>query len=328
MIGVDVIGMSPAIENAPAKRASDNTGPHRTGHHCNDHQRPRESGVRLPDGRQLGYAEYGDPQGSPVFYFHGFPGSRFEAAPAHEAAIAVNAHIFAFDRPGYGLSDPQPGRMLIDWARDVGHAADALGISRFAVLGVSGGGPYALACAYAIPQRLSAIGVVCGLGPTDDVALRSQMSWPLRAGLFLGRHAPWFYSFLHVVLFSVLRCRPEQVLRVLSIDDPEPDRAVMRRSDLREAILTSIREALRCGARGLTQDVRLYARSWGFALESISAPVSLWHGEADTTVPSVMGHQVAARLPYCRPHFLRGEGHFSLPFNHSSDILRALINLE
>jgi pimeloyl-ACP methyl ester carboxylesterase len=284
-----------------------------------------EGRVRLPDGRHLGYAEYGRPAGRPIFYFHGFPGCRLEAAPVHETAGAVGVRIVAFDRPGYGLSDAHRGRSLLDWPRDVSDAADALGIRRFAVLGVSGGGPYALACARAIPQRLTATGVVAGLAPVDRPELRRTLIWPMRLGFFLGRNAPWLFGALSAgVIAASPNSHPEHVMWLLGRSDSEVDRRLAHDDRFRQAIAASIREALRGGARAARQDVQLYARPWGFALKDIRVPVDIWHGEVDATVPIAMGRYLAAQVPESRVTFLPNEGHFSLPFNHAREILRTL----
>jgi pimeloyl-ACP methyl ester carboxylesterase len=136
--------------------------------------------ITLGDGRRLGYAEYGDPEGKPLFYCHGYPASRFEAALLDPAARKARVRIVAADRPGCGLSDFQPNRRILGWPNDVVELADALGIDRFAIVGVSGGGPYALACARKIPQRLTAAGVVCGLGPTSEPWALRGMLWSRR----------------------------------------------------------------------------------------------------------------------------------------------------
>ena len=130
--------------------------------------RKTDGRIRLADGRRLGYAEYGDPEGKPLFYCHGFPASRLEAALLDPSARKAGVRVVAADRPGCGLSDFQPDRRIGDWPGDVVELAGALGIDRFAVVGVSGGGPYALACARKIPQRLTAAAVVCGLGPVGE----------------------------------------------------------------------------------------------------------------------------------------------------------------
>jgi pimeloyl-ACP methyl ester carboxylesterase len=285
----------------------------------------REGALRLTDGRSLAWIEYGDPNGHPVVYCHGFPGSRFEAAIAHRAAQRVNARILSFDRPGYGRSDHQPGRTILDWPRDIESAADQLGLARFAVLGVSGGGPYALACAHALRQRLTGIAIVCGLGPAHDPALRRAMMWLLRTGLFLGLRAPQLLEWIYAVVFSPLpRWHPQGVFKLLAAHTSHADRASLRNRETRAALVASLREAFRRGSHAAVSDIVLYAHDWGFAPESIEATVHLWHGEADPTVPVSMGRTLAARLPRCRARFLPGEGHFSLPVNHAADILRAL----
>lgn len=146
-----------------------------------------EQVIRLADGRKLGYAEYGDPAGKPLMYFHGLPGSRLEAKLTEPTASRVKARVIGVDRPGYGLSDFKPQRALADWPNDVSELANALGLDRFAVLGVSGGGPYALACARKIPARLSAVGVVGGLGPVYQWWAVRDMRWVSRLGFSLAR---------------------------------------------------------------------------------------------------------------------------------------------
>jgi pimeloyl-ACP methyl ester carboxylesterase len=139
--------------------------------------------LRLRDGRLLRYAEYGDPDGTPLFYFHGSPGSRFEGWFVDEAARRRGIRVIAFDRPGFG-SDFKPGRTIGDWPDDVVQAADAFGFDRFAILGLSFGGPHALACALRIPERLTSVAIVSSVGPfqapgaTDGMgACRFACSW-------------------------------------------------------------------------------------------------------------------------------------------------------
>ena len=122
---------------------------------------PKNSTITLPDGRRLGCAEYGDPDAMPVLYCHGFPSCRLEPSMLPVSGI----RLIALDRPGYGLSDPLPGRTLLDWPRDVAAAADALGLGRFAVAGVSGGAPYAAACAALLKDRVMGLALICGIAP-------------------------------------------------------------------------------------------------------------------------------------------------------------------
>ena len=124
--------------------------------------------ITLPDGRKLGYAQYGSATGQAIIYLHGLPGSRLEAAGYHDIALSLYARIIAIDRPGLGLSSPYPQRTLLDFPKDVQHLAEHLNLSTYSVLGVSGGGPYALACAFSLPPtRLKCVSLVCGMGPMD-----------------------------------------------------------------------------------------------------------------------------------------------------------------
>src|SRR5512136_816792 len=130
--------------------------------------------IRLRDGRRLGYVEFGDPAGKPIFHFHGYPGSRLEGRIIHAAAVKCGARFIAVDRPGMGLSDFKPKRTILDWPDDVVELADFLQIDQFAVEGASGGGPYSLACARKIPDRLTHVGVLSGVDPQWDPG----ESWP------------------------------------------------------------------------------------------------------------------------------------------------------
>src|SRR5205823_6605134 len=122
----------------------------------------------LSGGRRLGYADWGDPDGRPLLFFHGTPASRLAVEWADGSAAEHGIRLLSLDRPGHGLSDPAPGRSLLDWARDIDAFADALGLERFAVAGWSGGGPYVLACAYALTDRLADAVVLSGCGPLDS----------------------------------------------------------------------------------------------------------------------------------------------------------------
>jgi pimeloyl-ACP methyl ester carboxylesterase len=286
----------------------------------------QEGKLKLGDGRSLGFAEYGARDGFPVVYCHGFPGSRLEAALSHKAAQEVGARMIAFDRPGYGLSDIGENRTILDWAEDVAFATGELGISRFAVVGISGGCPYALACAHLLPSRVSNVGIVCGLGPFDTPEVRLALKGLGRAAAFIGWHIPRIFAPLYGQCVNfVARRRPGYTFDLLTLTSCEPDRLLMQRPDVYNIVVASIHEALRSGAESIIQDVHNLVRPWGFALKDIAAPVHLWHGECDATVPVSIGRHIAERLRICHPSFVPGEGHFSLPVNHAGPILRTLI---
>jgi pimeloyl-ACP methyl ester carboxylesterase len=280
--------------------------------------------LKLRDGRRLGYSEYGDRDGKPIFYFHGWPGSRLEAQLAVPTAERYRARLIAVDRPGFGLSDFKPKRTLLDWPRDVSEVADALGIERFAVAGVSGGGPYALACARSIPERLTCVAVVCGLGPMELPSVRAGMSPLARRTFYLCRNAPWLLRMIFARTTWRLRRDFQWYLAQISDALPAADKEALFGSALKDIIVQSTLEAVRSGTRGSAWEGRLYASPWPFRLEDIAAEVHLWHGEKDATVPASMGRHVAQTLGKCRPRFYPDDGHFSLITNHMAEFFEVL----
>jgi len=281
--------------------------------------------LRLEDGRLLGYAVYGDPEGWPIFYFHGFPGSRLEAQLADRVAARMGIRLIALDRPGFGLSDFKPRRTIFEWPDDVVKIADALRINRFATIGVSGGGPYAAACALKIPQRLTAVAIVCGLGPLDTPNGTDRMIRTNHLIFFLGRRLPWLAKISLWRIAYQVRRNPEGTLRRMIVALPDPDKAVLARPEVKTAMKDNVVEAFRGGSRGAACELLLYTRPWGFLLEDIATRVNLWHGEQDVSVPPTMGQYQARTIPNCRAIFYPGEGHFSLVINHMEEVLSGLL---
>ena len=281
--------------------------------------------LRLEDGRLLGYAVYGDPEGWPIFYFHGFPGSRLEAQLADRVAARMGIRLIALDRPGFGLSDFKPRRTIFEWPDDVVKIADALRINRFATIGVSGGGPYAAACALKIPQRLTAVAIVCGLGPLDTPNGTDRMVRTNHLIFFLGRRLPWLAKISLWRIAYQVRRNPEGTLRRMIVALPDPDKAILARSEVKTAMKDNVVEAFRGGSRGAAYELLLYTRPWGFLLEDIATRVNLWHGEQDVSVPPTMGQYQARTIPNCRAIFCPGEGHFSLVINHMEEVLSGLL---
>ena len=199
--------------------------------------------IKLVDGRRLGWAEFGDPQGLPLFYFHGFPASRLEGKLIEGAALRNGIRVIASDRPGYVISDFQPGRRLLDWPCDVKALADRLSIDRFMVLGVSGGGPNALACAHAMEPRLRAVGVVCGLGPVFEPWARSSLPWPARLGFGLARRSKRLLRLVYGGATAwVIKHRPEALRRLLTSSATEADSSVLRQPEINQILFDSARE--------------------------------------------------------------------------------------
>jgi pimeloyl-ACP methyl ester carboxylesterase len=282
--------------------------------------------VKLPDGRQLAYAEYGDPQGQPTIYCHGFPGSRLEARLFDIPARQHNLRVIAPDRNGLGLSDAKPGRRLIDWAEDIEALADTLQFDRFFLVGISGGGPYATACAHHLAERLNGFTLVCPLGPLDHPTLLAAMRWPAQINFRSIRDTPWLSNLgFRLAIIPLAQYSPDWIYQTMLGFAPPPDIAVLNRQQVRTAIIASLREAIRNGADGVLQEMALYTQPWGFDLSEVSMPVQLWHGTADDTVPLLHGRTLAEDLPDCTIHILEDEGHFSLPVNRMEQILQHMI---
>jgi pimeloyl-ACP methyl ester carboxylesterase len=283
---------------------------------------PIDATLTLRDGRALGYAEYGDPEGTPGFYFHGHPGSRLEARLAHDAARNGGVRVIALDRPGYGRSDFQAGRGILDWPKDVAEVADALGIDTFAVLGASGGGPYALACGRALPERVTRVGVVSGVGPYGAPGVTAGMRWQNRVGFQLGARFPFLAGLIMRSMARQVRRDPNRVVDAVARAMSGADAETVRRPEVRRVLAEDIAEAFRHGHAGAALDVVLLGRPWGFELRDISTPVNLWQGESDVLVPPAMGRHMAAQLPDCRACYFPGEGHL-LVIDHMAEIIEA-----
>ena len=277
----------------------------------------------LRDGRRLGLAQYGRPAGEPILYFHGHPGSRLEARFAHPAAAAAGFRVVALDRPGYGLSDVKPGRAITDWPADVAEAADQLGISRFCVAGASGGGPYALACAWRLPGRVIRAAVISGVGPYQVAGLTRGMRWQNRVGFRLAGHWPGVARTLMRSMRRSVIGRPERTVDALARAMSPADARIVRRPEVRAVLVADLIEAFRQGSDGAADDLVLLGRPWGFSLREVQPEVYLWQGESDTLVPPAMGRWLADQIPHCHATMLPGEGHL-LIIDRMPDLIEAL----
>jgi pimeloyl-ACP methyl ester carboxylesterase len=280
----------------------------------------RESVSHLRDGRDLGHAEYGDPCGHPVFIFHGSPGSRLQRPPDASIASELGVRLITIDRPGYGLSDFQPHRTLLDWPCDVAELADALHLDRFGVIGLSGGGPYVLACAYSMPERLTSAIVISGMGPLDQLDALGGVMPSIRLGLGIVRHAPWMARLALELAARILRINPVAVKKLLPVSMPTVDKETFAQPDIQVIDQQDLSEAYRHGGGAFFWELVLFTRPWGFRLADIHTKIHLWHGEEDTTVPASLARNVAHALPNCEPRFYPVEGH-TLVYHYWREIL-------
>jgi pimeloyl-ACP methyl ester carboxylesterase len=265
--------------------------------------------VPLDGDRTLCAERFGRVEGKPVLYFHGLPGSRLELVWADSLLHEAGLTVVAVDRPGFGGSSFLPGRALLDWPQDVEALADRLGLERFAVVGYSSGGKYAIACASSLPERVTLAGLVSGTGPPEIPGFRAGLGGIDRISLTLASRARPLALALWGAVRRMALGRPDRFAAQFEKELSEADRAVLADPAIREALLRAVREGLRPGAAGVVEDYAVEARAWGFALDEIRVPVRIWHGDADHVVPLEHSRYLAARIPTARLTVMEGAGH-------------------
>ena len=279
--------------------------------------------ITLPGGRLLGYAEYGDPAGTPILGFHGTPGSRLMFRLAHPVALELGIRLIAPERPGFGISTYQPGRTLASYAIDIADFADALGIRRFAVAGISGGGPYAAACAALLLDRVTALGLVSPVGPMAGAEKPASIGKghffafrvtprvpPLLAAIFgFGRYA-FLYAPNAIYGFILGRAAPS-------------DWKILSRGEVRRNLLQGVAEGCRPGIGGGMQEMGIFSRPWNIPFEAITAPAFLWQGMADRNVSVAASLCLAELVPHCRTRRIENAGHYWI-FDNIAEVLQTL----
>jgi pimeloyl-ACP methyl ester carboxylesterase len=271
--------------------------------------------MRLADGRLLAWAEWGDPRGSPVVFLHCSPGSRI-LCPDPAATAAAGVRLITIDRPGYGRSEPAANPTLTGFAEDVRRLVDHLWLGQVPMVGWSGGGQYAAACAAVLGERVKALALLATPAPDDEIR---WLSGPFRD------------------LAELARTEPERALRVATESgatvtaaehvgdswDSAADREIRSRGGTEDALQAMWREAFRAGPHGMAADVVAEARPWGFACSDLRARVALFYGEDDPTVGPEHGRWWSRRLPRGHLAVVPGCGHL-VPFVAWDDILLAV----
>ena len=283
--------------------------------------------IQLRDGRTLGYAEYGDPGGLPVMFFHGLPGSYVLGRVTEAPGRRVGARVIAPERPGCGVSTFKADRTIGAWPSDVIELADALGIEKFAVVGFSAGGPYADACALKIPERLTRAALVCGMGPPESMDEAHGMRLEYRLGFVIGRQFPWAAEQIWAMAGAFFRDWRARFAWKWDIELSPADKEALASTDLPGLLVDDIMESFRSGSRGPSLEALLLTRDWDFRLEDISMHIRLWQAELDTSVPAGMAHHQARRLPNCELILCPGEGHFSMLARRMDEVLEYAVEV-
>jgi len=290
---------------------------------------PRVEGtVVVREGRKLGYAEFGSATGRTVLWFHGTPGARRQIPEDARALAASNGlRIIGVDRPGIGLSTSHLYTSVCDSVPDFEILLDKRGVGRFAVVGLSGGGPYALATAHALSDRVTGVGILGGVAPTVGA---DHVTGGLVGHLASVRLAlPWVRIPLAQVfrgLVMALGPVGPQALDLYGRLSPEGDRIVLAREEIKAMFLDDLITNSRRGMGASIDDLILFLRPWGFSVGDITVPVHWWHGDADRIVPFEHGRHLASLIPGAQLYVRRGESHLG-GLGASEEVIRTVLGL-
>jgi pimeloyl-ACP methyl ester carboxylesterase len=279
-------------------------------------------------GGPLRVRQAGDPDGTPLVYFHGTPSCRLEPAFADALCAELGIKLVSFDRPGYGESPSRPFS-LASIARDIATVADELGLDRFATTGQSGGGPFSLACGAVLGDRVTRVGVTAGPAPfhempgllevLDEIDTQAVALLPDEAAA-AARFADGFEPFRALGLASV----PEIVSGFKAMASPH-DGQLLDRPELGRALAAAVRAALTHGTSGGGWDNVAWVGPWDIDLDAIGQPVHLWYGGEDTFCPAGTGEWLAERLPTATLVTRPGDGHMGV-MEHAREILETIVS--
>jgi pimeloyl-ACP methyl ester carboxylesterase len=274
--------------------------------------------IPLTDGRRLGYSEYGAKHGTPVLFFHGAPGSSYIHQDLAAIAAQKDVRLIAVDRPGYGLSEPQPNRTFLSFAEDINALTNTLGIKKFSIIGFSAGSTYPLACAYKFSERINKIALVSSLAPVNVPGVMEGMS-PMAAGLYaLAQSNPEELR----KTFTAIATSASALIGVASASIGDWDKEVFQARTAEFEL--EYEHALRSGIEGIASDYILFTGEWGFPINECNTEVHLYSGNVDENTPPAMTHYLSTQLPNSHIHQFQNEGHFIL-YPHWEEILRAVI---
>jgi len=278
----------------------------------------------LKDGRALGFAEYGDLAGKAVFHFNGAGGSRLEHPRDESILTDLGIRFISTDRPGHGLSDAQPDRKLLDWPDDISQLAGHLSIDRFYVMGWSSGGPYALACAYKLRERVLAGAIISGVAPADRPNPYKGLPFANRVLLFGERRMPVLVYLLRCMMYPMITGDPEETGKKLASFFPAVDRHLIKMPEDQKMFALDIQEGYRQGWQGPAQDDIIVNNAWGFCLEHITVRIDIWQGEVDKNVPLNQAHYQHQRIVNSRLTIWPSQAHLCL-LARWREVLAALV---
>jgi pimeloyl-ACP methyl ester carboxylesterase len=291
--------------------------------------RPRLEGtIEVRDGRRLGFAEFGPVHGRPVLWLHGTPGARRQIPQAARvAAEELGVRLVGIDRPGVGASTPYLYDSVLDFAGDAAAIADRLGFDEFAMIGLSGGGPYLLACAYAMPERVVAGVVLGGVVPTqgDEAPEGGIIGFAARFEPLLARLRVPLAIGLSAFVWT-LRPVASTAFDLYARFSPEGDRKVFARPEIKAMFMDDLLRGSRTGLAAPVYDLLLFTRPWGFSVKDITVPIRWWHGDADHIIPLAHGRHIVPLIPDAELRVRPGESHLG-GLGAAEEVLETLLGL-
>lgn len=282
-----------------------------------------ENQINLPNGKTLGYAEYGSINGFPVLFFHGLPGSRLEAVKLHHAAIKMSVRLIGLDRPGMGLSSIQKDRTILDWAEDIAEFATVLNLKTFSIIGHSGGAPYVAACAYRIPEKMHKAVIVSGIAPLTYQDAITSLQKSQKYILWMIQYCPIILKWMMRSSFKALQ-KPDHLKKMLK-QLPDVDKKVFENIQHQDWMIQSLKEAFRQNAEGVVNDFKLLPKPWEFNLEEIRCPLTIWQGGKDQQAPIKHSEIYARYVSQANRVLLEEEGHISILHNYGEQILASAL---
>lgn len=277
---------------------------------------------RMDDGRRVGYALYGDPDGFPVLNCHGGLLSRNDVAPVHADACGLGARIISIDRPGVALSDRNPGHAMRDWASDdVTSVLAELNVGRCSVMGWSLGGQYAVAVAHALSDRVVRVAVLAGCPPLDHPSRLAELNGMDRRFAALSTTRPRAARASFGVVHGMARYTPALATRLTCVDLPAHEAAAVRAQGA--WLPRTMEEGVR-NSRGVIDEYRAMVSPWGFDPAGVSASVAVHQGSADKLVPQSWGRDLAAMLGNATFHLHAGDGHM-IGLTKRAEVLASLV---
>jgi pimeloyl-ACP methyl ester carboxylesterase len=244
---------------------------------------------------------------------------------ADRVAAELGVRLLAPERPGFGLSTFQKGRSLAGWARDMDAFTRALGVDRFAVAGVSGGGPYAAACAAALPDRVTAVGLISPIGPIAGASRADDVGWGHYCVFRLFPRIPGIIEVIFTIGRILFLHFPEVIFGLILVRASRPDWKILSQNEVRRNLIKGVAEGFRPGIQGGVEEMRVFSRPWDVDLANVRAPCFLWQGTADRNVPVAAALRLGELIPGCEVRRIEGAGHYWI-FDNIREVLSAIVS--